>query len=137
MKQVSMLVCLFMLLVSILHAQQTKTTEHTNRFWFAYFNQTRLSNKWGLWTDIHLRTKENFTNNLSQSIIRLGLTYYITDATKLTLGYAYVNDFPGDNHKNISAPEHWPWQQIQWNTKYGKKKMMQWIGWRNATATKF
>ena len=106
---------------------QTKSTEHLNRVWLGYFNQTRFSNKWGLWTDLQLRTKENFVDNLSQSIVRVGLTYYVTDATKLTLGYAYVNDFPGDNHKNISAPEHRPWQQVQWHTKYGKNRMMQWI----------
>jgi hypothetical protein len=108
-------------------AAQTTSTEHVNRIWLGYFNQTRFSNKWGMWTDIHVRTKENFTDNLSQAFIRLGLTYYVTDAVKLTLGYAYVNDFPSDNHKNISAPEHRPWQQIQWHTKYGKQKMMQWI----------
>src|SRR4051794_38749162 len=80
---------------------QVKQTENINRLWFGYFNQTRLSDKWGLWTDLHLRTKENFVENFSQSIIRVGLTYYVTDATKFTLGYAYVNDFPGDNHKHI------------------------------------
>ena len=112
---------------SVVSSAQTKSTENINRIWLAYFNQTRLSNKWGTWTDIHLRTKENFTDNLSQSIIRLGLTYYVTDAVKLTLGYAFVNDFPADNHKNISVPEHRPWQQIQWHTKYGKQRMMQWL----------
>ena len=106
---------------------QTKSTEHFNRIWLGYFNQTRFSNQWGLWTDLQLRTKENFVDNLSQSIVRVGLTYYVADATKLTLGYAYVNDFPADNHKNISVPEHRPWQQVQWHTKYGKNRMMQWI----------
>jgi hypothetical protein len=106
---------------------QTKSTENINRIWLAYMNQTRFSSKWGMWADIHLRSKENFADNLSQSIVRLGLTYYVTDAVKLTLGYAYINDFPADNHKNISAPEHRPWQQIQWHTKYGKQRMMQWL----------
>jgi hypothetical protein len=108
-------------------SQATKTTEHFNRIWAAYFNQTRFSNKWGMWAEVQLRTKENFVEDLSQGFLRLGLTYYINDATKLTLGYAYVNEFPGDNHKNISAYEHRPWQQIQWHTKYGKNRMMQWI----------
>jgi hypothetical protein len=92
-------------------AQQTKTTEHINRIWLGYLTQTRFSDHWGMWADFHLRTKENFVEGLSQSIIRLGATYYITDNTKLTLGYAYVNDFPGDNHKNISVP----------NTGHGSK----------------
>ncbi|MDB5221339.1 MAG: hypothetical protein JWN83_6 [Chitinophagaceae bacterium] len=121
--------CFVIMMSSVAFAfcQSVKSKEHLQQLWFGYFNQTRFSNKWGLWVDLHLRTKEDFTNDLSQSIIRLGVTYYINDVTKLTAGYAYVNHFPQDNHKEISQPEHRGWQQIQWHTKYGKKRMMQWI----------
>ncbi|MFT3681392.1 MAG: DUF2490 domain-containing protein [Ferruginibacter sp.] len=125
MKRGIIFIC-FLFTVQLLVAQ-TKTTENFNRVWVGYFNQTRLSNKWGFWAEGQLRTKEDFVKDLSQSILRVGLTYYITDVSKFTVGYAFVNDFPGDNHKNISAPEHRPWQQIQWHTKYGKNRMMQWI----------
>ena len=108
-------------------AQSTKSTENINQLWFGYLNQTRLSDKWGIWTDLHLRTKEEFVNNFSRSIIRLGLTYYVTDATKLTAGYAYVSIYPADGHQNVTQPEHRLWQQVQWHTKYGKKRMMQWF----------
>ena len=92
---------------------QNKTTIHAEQLWLGYFNQTRFSNKWGMWADLHLRTKEDFFTNFSSGIIRLGLTYYLNNETKLTAGYAYVNHFPSDNHKNISMPEHRPWQQDQ------------------------
>ena len=106
---------------------QTKQTETVQQIWFGYFNQTRFSNKWGTWTDIHLRTKEDFVSGLSQSILRFGLTYYINDDTKLTAGYAYVSHYPADNHKNVTMPEHRPWQQIQWHSKYSKLRLMQWF----------
>lgn len=106
---------------------QTKQTSSETQLWSGYFNQARFSNKWGLWADAHLRTKEDLFSNFSQGIIRLGLTYYINDMTKLTAGYAYVNHFPSDNHKNISQPEHRPWQQLQWHTRYTKLRSMQWI----------
>jgi len=106
---------------------QTKQTETVQQIWVAYFNQTRFSNKWGTWTDIHLRTKEGFVSDLSQSILRFGLTYYLNDDTKLTAGYAYVSHYPADNHKNVTMPEHRPWQQIQWHSKYSKLKLMQWF----------
>ena len=106
---------------------QTKQTEHISRTWLGYFNQTRFSDKWGIWAEAQLRTKEDYVEGISQSILRAGLTYYITDNTKFTIGYAYVNDFPATGHKNISVPEHRPWQQLQWHTKYGKKRMMQWF----------
>ncbi|HMO62835.1 MAG TPA: DUF2490 domain-containing protein [Ferruginibacter sp.] len=108
-------------------AQQVKQTETISRSWIGYFNQTRFSNKWGIWAEAQLRTKEDFVEGLSQGLVRAGLTYYISDAAKLTAGYAYVNDFPASGHRNISVPEHRPWQQLQWHTKYGHKRMMQWF----------
>ncbi len=113
--------------ISFVEGQSVKTTERFNQVWLGYFNQTRFSNKWGFWFDAHLRTKEDFTKDFSQAIGRAGLTYYFNDVTKGTLGYAYVNHFPNDNHKLISQPEHRAWQQLQWHTKYGTKRMMQWF----------
>lgn len=113
--------------LSAAHAQTTKNTAHINQVWTGYFNQTRLSQRWGLWGDFQLRTKENFFDNLSQSLNRVGVTYYLTDNTKLTLGYAFINHFPGDNHANISQPEHRIWQQVQWHNKYPRLRLMQWL----------
>ena len=119
--------CVFFFLLSPNLFSQTKQTETVQQIWIAYLNQTRFSNKWGTWTDIHLRTKEDFVSDLSQSILRFGLTYYLNDDTKLTAGYAYVSHYPADNHKNVTIPEHRPWQQIQWHSKYSKLKLMQWF----------
>ena len=109
------------------YAQVQKHTTTTEQIWLGYFNQTRFSNHWGMWADLHLRTKDDFVKDLSQSIVRLGATYYLNDATKITAGYAFVNNFPGDNHKNISQPENRLWQQLQWHTKYKKVRTMQWL----------
>jgi hypothetical protein len=102
-----------------------KQTTYTEQAWVAYFNQTRFSNKLGMWADLHLRTKEEFFTNFSQGIVRLGLMYYINDNTRLTAGYAFVNHFPTDNHKNISQPEHRPWQQLQWNSRFQRLRLTQ------------
>lgn len=107
-------------------AQPKKTTTDVQQVWVGYFNQTRLTDKFGFWVDLQLRTKDDFVNDLSVSLNRFGLTYYVTDNTKLTAGYAYIVAYPEDNRK-VSIPEHRPWQQVQWNTKYGKKRMMQWL----------
>jgi Protein of unknown function (DUF2490) len=106
---------------------QSKHTEHLNQVWLGYFNQTRFSNRWGAWVDLHLRTKEDFFSHLSQTIFRGGVTYYLNDDTKLTAGYAYVTIYPADNHANVSQPEHRPWQQVQWHTRYKKLRLMQWF----------
>jgi hypothetical protein len=104
-----------------------KTTNSVQQMWFSYNNQTRLSNKWGLWGDFHLRTKEDFVEDLSTGIARVGIMYYLKDNTKLTAGYAFVNHFPADAHPDISQPEHRPWQQIQWHNRFPKLRMMQWV----------
>ena len=105
----------------------TKTTTYVEQVWLAYFNQTRFSNNWGIWVDIQLRTKDDFVEELSTFLARFGGTYYLNDNTKLTLGYAFINHFPADNHQNISQPEHRPWQQIQWHNKYSKLRTMQYF----------
>src|SRR4030095_3726860 len=119
-------VIFLLMLVSKIGNAQTKHTEYFQQVWLGYFNQTRFSNKFGTWTDLHLRTND-FFEELSQTIIRLGLTYYVNNDAKLTAGYAYVTHYPADNHENVSVPEHRPWQQIQWHTRYPKLKLMQWF----------
>src|SRR5688572_3061186 len=79
-----------------------KETESIQQAWFAYFNQSRFSNRWGLWFDGHLRTKEDFVTDLSTTIARAGLTYYVNDNTKLTAGYAYVTHYPLDDQQTVS-----------------------------------
>jgi hypothetical protein len=120
-------ILILLVMVSSEAIAQTKTTTDVQQVWFGYFNQTRFSNRWGSWLDLHLRTKEDFFTNFSQSIFRGGITYYLNDACKLTVGYAYINHFPADNHSGVSQPEHRPWQQIQWHNKYSKMRTMQWI----------
>jgi hypothetical protein len=127
MKRILIIICIQAMGSAMLYAQTTKNTEGPEQVWLGYFSQARLSNKWGMWTDLHLRTKENFTDNFSQAIIRLGLTYYVNNDTKLTAGYGRVFLFPGDNHKEITQPEHRPWQQLQWHTAFSKTRLMQWI----------
>jgi hypothetical protein len=106
---------------------QTKQVQHLQQVWLAYNNQTRVSDKFGFWLDLHLRTKDDFFTDLSQTIIRPGVTYYFNDATKFTVGYAWINIYPADNHSKVTQPEHRIWQQLQWHTKYGRLRTMQWL----------
>jgi len=108
-------------------SQAVKQTSYYNQTWMGYINQTRLSNRWGIWFDAQLYTKDDMVKGLFQSEIRPGVIYYLNNDTKLAAGYTYLNNFPGDNHKHISQPEHRAWQQIQWNTKYSRLNTMQWL----------
>jgi Protein of unknown function (DUF2490) len=117
-KKISVIVFTVLVIVFKSGNTQVKHMQTMNQVWLGFFNQTRFSNKWELWADFHLRTKEEFFDNLSQSVVRAGLSYYLTDAIKLTMGFAYVSYYPADDHTNVTQPEHRPWQQIQWLNKY-------------------
>ncbi len=126
-KAFSIILSILLMLSARIQAQAVKEVNESTQLWTAYFTQTRFSNQWGLWTDLHLRTKENLVNDLSSGIVRVGLMYYLNDHTKLTAGYAFINHFPSEGHASISQPEHRPWQQIQWHTNGPKSRLTQWI----------
>jgi len=121
--KLSILCTIFTLSVSSLLAQKTVATDE--QAWFAVLNQTRISKKWGFWFDAHLRLKDNYAGHLSQSILRFGPTYFLTDDVRLTAGYAYVHTFPGPGDANIGLSEHRLWQQVQWFTRGPKARLMQ------------
>jgi hypothetical protein len=96
------------------------------QLWFGYFNQTRFSNKWGMWADVHYRMTDNFASRPFQFLVRPALTYFIKDNLRVNVGYAFVTHFPGKG-LNTTRFEHRPWQQIWWNQKYTGLTTLQWI----------
>ncbi len=116
---------LFFLASSAVQAQE-KEVEYAEQTWFGYFNQTRLTNKSGIWLDLHFRLTENFAEQPALSMARFGYTYYLSDLTRLTAGYAYVTQY-GQTTGAPNVPEHRLWQQVQWLEKKSWFTMMQWI----------
>ena len=102
-----------------------KTILSDDQTWIALFNQTRISEKWGSWTDVHFRLKNDFIKDPSQFLIRVGPTYYITDDVRHTVAYNFINHFPDEAHPGISQSEHRPFQQLQWYTRFPKTRLMQ------------
>lgn len=116
---------LFSFAITTLPAQKTVTED--GQTWLAFFNQSRFSERWGLWTDVHFRLKNDFVNDPSTFIFRAGPMYYLTDDVRLTAAYNFINHFPDEAHKNISQPEHRLMQQVQWFTKIKASRLMQWV----------
>ena len=102
--------------------KRVNTYEQT---WVGYIHQLRLSDKWGVTADVHLRSKDNFLDSLSTGVIRAGLLYHLSNDAHLAAGYAYFNYFPADDHAEISQPEHRPWQQVQWSTRFDEMRLQQ------------
>jgi len=104
---------------------QTKESDTEEQLWLGYFNQTRFTERSGLWLDLHLRFTGDFINDPFLAIGRIGYTYYASDHVKLTAGYAYAPRFSTTGGPTV--PEHRPWQQIQWVEKKSWFTLMQWI----------
>src|SRR5688572_14508998 len=87
------------------------------QLWLGYFNQTRFSNKWGMWIDVHYRMTDNFIDRPFQFLIRPAVTYFIKDNLRVNVGYTFAEHFPAKG-LNTTRAEHRAWQQIWWNQKY-------------------
>lgn len=92
-----------------------KTTDTREQIWTGYFNQTRLTDRSGMWVDLQFRMNDYF-NQKSLSIARLGYTYYVSDPLRLTAGYGYITHYPL-NSASPNVPENRLWQQVQWFDK--------------------
>jgi len=124
-KRIMVILILFSFAAITLSAQKTVTED--GQTWLAFFNQSRFSERWGLWTDVHFRLKNDFVNDPSTFIFRAGPMYYLTDDVRITTAYNFINHFPDEAHKNISQPEHRLMQQVQWFTKIKQSRLMQWV----------
>jgi hypothetical protein len=103
-----------------------KTVHHRQQAWVAYFNQTRLTNKWGLWLDVHYRMTDNFADRPFQLLIRPGVTYFIKDNLRATLGYGLIEHYPAKG-LHTTRTEQRIWQQIAWSQKYPGLATTQWL----------
>lgn len=115
------------MLVSLAGQAQTasKQVHEQGQVWLGYFNQTRLSDKFSLWLDVHAR-RTDVLDRWSTTMIRPGVTYHFPHHINFTAGYAYVSHYPATGSSTV-RPEHRPWQQISWTRRVKKLQMLQWI----------
>ncbi|RNI31674.1 DUF2490 domain-containing protein [Rufibacter latericius] len=107
---------------------QTPEKQITDRdqVWLGYFNQTRISDKFSLWLDLHAR-RNDFMDRWATAIVRPGITYHISDHTRFTVGYAYAAHWPASAEEETIRPEHRFWQQINWSGKSKRLQTNQWV----------
>jgi hypothetical protein len=102
-----------------------KEYQYRDMTWFGYFNQSRLTNRSGVWVDLHLRLDDHFIRSTHAFLARMAYIYFVNDRTRISAGYAYQ-----DQPQHTGSPqvlEHRPWQQIQWFEKKPRFVMMQWV----------
>lgn len=99
------------MLFSIESVSQAKEINQQEQLWLGYFNQTRLTQRSGVWLDLHFRSSENFVQQKVLSVFRMGYMYHFANA-RVTAGYAKFTRFATEGSNQI---EHRGWQQLEWN----------------------
>jgi hypothetical protein len=102
---------------------QTSTLKEEKMF-IGYFNQTRLTSKFGIWTDLHYRSINDFIKEPHQGMLRGALIGYINDNLRVMGGYTFVYNY-SNSKREFSQIEHRPWQQIFLRTHYNRMLTIQ------------
>ena len=102
-----------------------KEYSYNDQVWLSYFNQSRISNKWGTWFDASVRTRSQLVHHFSQAIVRGGITRIVNENWRFTAGYAYMHHFANSAHPLTDRPEHRPFEMIQWQKQLNRWRIVQ------------
>ncbi len=117
MKRISLFI--FSIFLSTQLFAQTIPSEKTvqnHQNWFTYFGQYKLSEKWGIHTDVQFRM-DDAVKFSRQNLLRAGLIHYINPKLNFTTGYAYINSLQGAVPNRLTptpryTTEHRIWEQL-------------------------
>lgn len=99
------------LLIIALPLASSAQTRYEQTGWAAWFNNTKLNDKWGVYFDVQARTHDNW-DGIKSVLVRPGVNYYIKPNQTATIGYLYAPTFPAPEITNgKTLTEHRIWEQ--------------------------
>lgn len=107
--------------VAQMPARQVKHNFHT---WTSLNTMMRLSDKWGIMADVHVRRSEGIQDP-SFYFTRLGANYWLNEKLTFSLAYGHLWLAPTTPGWKTFGDEHRIHQQIQYNSALGKVGMVQ------------
>jgi hypothetical protein len=114
---------IFLILIIGLGFQMSNVSAQTvtqTDSWWMYFGNHRINEKLGLHTEYQFR-RSDFATNWQQSLMRVGLDYYLPNKTMATVGYGWIVSFPyGEQPIAVATTEHRIWQQFVLNQNIGR-----------------
>jgi len=95
--------------------------------WIFYTGNHKLTEKWGIHTDVQIRRSE-FFKEWQQLQLRAGLEYYFSKSMSVTAGYSFINTWPygqfaeevNPKFNHYEFAEHRIWQQFQTKQQFGR-----------------
>lgn len=99
---------------------QTGEKEVNDQFqtWVSVNVAMRLTTKWGVMTDLHLRTNHSFAST-SFVLGRIGAVYWLSGKTTLAAGYTRIDVAPVQKGATTFSGGNWIYQQVQHVNKIG------------------
>ena len=92
-------------------------TQHQNTGWLFLLNNTKISEKWGIYADVQVRSADNW-ENVRNVLIRPGITYYANGKNEITLGYLLNQTYTHvDGVSDNTLIEHRIWEQYVYKHK--------------------
>jgi len=100
-----------LILCCLLHTKISAQTDHQTSGWIMFLNNTKLSQKWGVYMDMQLRSSDK-VENVRNFLFRPGVTFYVNAKNELTLGYLLNETFTHlDSPDDSKLTEHRIWEQ--------------------------
>ncbi len=123
---------------------QAQSPKGTVGAWWMIFNQTRISNRISLHSEIQFRNYE-VRPNAEQLLPRVGINYHLNPTSFVTAGYAWLPNYAYDKEAlpGVRTIENRIWEQYQKNHKWGKTAFnhrfrleQRWLSFNNITQYK-
>ena len=104
-------------------AQDAKEIREQAQFWWSVNSTTRLTDRWGLVGDVHIR-RNNFLSDPSFYLLRVGVHRWLSDTLAVTLGYAHNWVAPTEEGGHTWTDENRIYQQVQYSARLGAVRVL-------------
>lgn len=109
---------LTILLVNFIYSQ--KIISNQSHAWVSYLGNHKITDNLGLHTEYQWRRTDGF-KNWQQSLMRVGLDYFVNSNFSFTAGYGWIVTFPyGEQPVGHEFQENRFWEQVNMKSKIGR-----------------
>ena len=118
-----LVVALCCLAPTLARAQTSKEINEQVQFWGSLNTTTRITDKWGLAADVHVR-RNDFVRDPSFYFVRVGAHFWLSEKLTLTFGYAHMWKAPACDGCETWSNENRIYEQVQYATKLGSASVL-------------
>jgi hypothetical protein len=111
---------LFLSILTVNFVDAQKIISNQKHAWVTYLGNHKLTDKLGIHTEYQWRRADGF-KNWQQSLMRIGVDYYVNPTLSATAGYGWIVTYPyGEQPVGHEFQEHRIWEQVNMKSKFGR-----------------